>query len=130
MNSREKKNKQFGIFFSIIFILFSIYFYLSADWKFTSIFFLLSFIFIFISFTSPNKLNLLNKIWIKLGNFLGKVISPVILSIIFFSLITPVSLIGRLFKRDILKLKKQKLQSYWINRSQTEISSESFKNQF
>ena len=76
----------------------------------------------------PSLLTPLNKAWFSLSLFLGKVVSPMVLSIIFFVLITPVALITRLVGRDVLLLKKRSVSSYWINKES--IESESFKNQF
>jgi hypothetical protein len=65
----------------------------------------------------------------RLGFLLGKIISPIILGVIFFGLITPYGIVMRMFGRDELNLKKIKNKSYWINRSN--ISSQiNFKKQF
>jgi hypothetical protein len=77
---------------------------------------------------APNVLAPLNKAWLSLSLFLGKVVSPMVLSIIFFILITPVAVISRLFGRDALLLKKRRVPSYWIDKES--IEPESFKNQF
>jgi hypothetical protein len=65
-----------------------------------------------------------------LGLLLGKIISPIVLGLIFFVLITPVSLVTRLFGRDELKMKKRSVESYWVDRSPPEPPSNTFKNQY
>jgi hypothetical protein len=65
-----------------------------------------------------------------LGLLLGKVVSPIVLALLFFLLITTISLITRLFGRDELKMKKRSVDSYWMNRSPPGPSSDSFKNQY
>jgi hypothetical protein len=61
---------------------------------------------------------------------LGKIVSPIVLGLIFFVLITPAALITRLFGRDELKIKKRTVESYWVDRSTLGLESESFKNQY
>ncbi len=69
-------------------------------------------------------------LWIKLGDLMGKVVSPLVLGVIFFGLIAPLGLLTRLWGRDELRLKRLKTHSYWINRIPQGPSGESFKNQF
>ncbi len=65
-----------------------------------------------------------------MGLGLGKIVSPIVLGIMFFLMITPLAIGMKLFKRDVLFLKKRKTKSYWINRNPQGPDSESFKNQF
>ena len=83
-----------------------------------------------VTFAAPNLLTPLNKAWMKLGELMGKVVSPLVLGVIFLLLITPVGLITRLFGRDELHLKRQNVESYWVNRSPAGPAGDSFKNQF
>lgn len=78
----------------------------------------------------PKMLRPLNLAWFKLGELMAKIVSPVVLGIIFYLLITPVGLVGRLFGRDELKLKRGQEKSYWIERDPPGPSGESFKNQY
>lgn len=77
----------------------------------------------------PILLRPFNWIWYWIGQILNKIVSPVVLSVLFFGLITPIAVISRLFGRDPLRLKQRKTDSYWIDRSPTG-SSTSFENQF
>jgi len=72
----------------------------------------------------------LNRIWYEFGMLLGKVVSPIVLGMIFFLLITPISVMTRMCGRDELKIKKKSLQSYWVDRLPPGPLPESFKNQF
>ena len=83
-----------------------------------------------VAVTAPNLLTPLNKAWMKLGDLMGKVVSPLVLGMIFFVLITPVALVTRLFGRDELRLKKTDTCSYWIDRVPPGPAGDSFKNQF
>ena len=88
----------------------------------------LSSIFLIITIIRPNILTIFNKLWTKFGLLLGKVISPIIISLIFFFIITPIGLYFKVFRKDILNLKIiKKNSSYWINRKN---KIESMKKQF
>lgn len=81
----------------------------------------------------PILLSPLNKAWMLLGHLLGKIISPIVLGVIFFLIITPVAFVGRLMGRDELRLKRQALRSqptYWIDRKSPSPKGDSFHNQF
>lgn len=79
---------------------------------------------------SPRLLIPFNKAWHKLGELLGKIVNPIVLGVMFFGFLTPIALLGRLFGRDELRLKRQGKTSYWIERSPPGVAPESFKNQF
>jgi len=116
-------NKKFGIFFSLIFLI--LYLYLSNYFFLTT-----SVIFLFLSFFYSGSLQPLNKSWFKLGILLGNIISPIVLGFIFFLLITPISVIGKIFKRDHLKINLDKnIKTYWIRRDNS-FAKEDFNNQF
>jgi hypothetical protein len=81
----------------------------------------------------PKLLAPLNKAWYLLGDLLGKIISPIVLGVIFFLIITPVAFVGRLMGRDELRLRRQALRSqptYWIDRKSPSPKGDSFHNQF
>lgn len=78
----------------------------------------------------PRILVPLNRAWFHLSELLGKIVNPIVLGIIFFGILTPISLVTRLFGRDELRLKRRAVQSYWVDRDQTDSASHSFKNQF
>lgn len=79
---------------------------------------------------SPKLLTPLNKIWMHFGELLGKIISPLVLGIIFFLIITPTAIIGRALGRDELKLRRKPQSSYWIDRKSPSPKGDSFNNQF
>ena len=83
-----------------------------------------------VTLAAPRLLAPFNLAWFKLGLLMGKVVSPIVLGIIFFVLLTPVAVIGRLFGRDELRLKRKAVQSYWIERVPPGPDGDSFKNQF
>ena len=87
---------------------------------------------VFFAFTifMPIVLRPLNKAWYKLGLLMGRVVSPIVLGILFFILITPIAIVMRLAGRDPLKLRKQNVESHWIERVPPGPESTSFKDQF
>lgn len=130
-NIKTPSDKKFGYFFSVIFIILSIYFYHTNFFLVSLIFALLSFKFLLISILKPVLLNSLNILWMKFGFLIGSIVSPIVLGVIFFGIFTPISFITRLFGRDELNLKQNnKQKSYWINTDQNKLSSNLFEKQF
>jgi hypothetical protein len=79
---------------------------------------------------APTVLAPLNKAWFHLGILIGRVVSPIVVGALFFLLITPTALVTRLFGRDQLRLKRQNVDSYWIDREPPGPALDSFKHQF
>ena len=119
-------NKSFGFVFFVVFLLIGLY-PLIYDENVRIWFLIISFIFLVLGFLNSSILTPLNLLWFKFGILLGKLVSPIIMGIVFFLVVTPIGLIMRLFKKDLLKLKKNNAKSYWIKRSTNESS---MKNQF
>ena len=129
MDSNDIKigsNRSFGIVFFILFLLIAIYPLLSGDsvrlWSLAiaTIFFILGII-------NSSLLSPLNKIWFKFGLLLGRLISPLVMSLIFFLVVTPIALLMKLLKKDLLNLKFNKDNTYWIVKSGPKSK---MKNQF
>ena len=119
-------NRSFGIVFFVVFLFIALYpITYNGDirvWSLT-----ISFIFIILGLLNSKILTPLNKLWFKFGIFLGKIVSPLIMGVIFFFVVTPVGLIMRMLGKDVLNLKKNKDKSYWINKSGPKSK---MKNQF
>ena len=119
-------NKSFGIVFFVVFLLVSLYPLINNEgiriWSLV-----ISLIFLVLGILNSNLLSPLNKIWFKFGIFLGKIISPIIMGIIFFLVVTPIGLIMRLFGKDVLNLKYHDYKSYWIEKTGPKSK---MKNQF
>lgn len=123
-------NKKFGFFFTCFFALSAVYFHFKLNTFLSIIFLLSSALFLLLSIIAPSSLNSLNKAWYLLGLLLGRIVSPIILGIIFFLLITPTAIVMRFVGRDELRIKKRLSKSYWIKRVPPGPDPESFKNQF
>ena len=119
-------NRSFGIVFFIVFFLIAIYPLIKGnDLRLWSLF--LSFIFLFLGLINSKILQPLNILWFKFGIFLGKIISPIIMGIIFYLVVTPIGLIMRILGKDLLKLKFNNEKSYWIEKNDPKSK---MKNQF
>ena len=112
---KRSSEKSFGILFFIVFFLIGVWpllnGYIVSVWSL-----IISFIFLAIAFLKQELLKPLNSVWIKFGEVLGKVISPIVMAIIFFLIVTPLSFIIRMLGKDLLKLKISENYSYWIKR--------------
>jgi len=124
------KNYTFGWFFAAVFSALAIYAYWRGLNTVSLVTLIAAILFAAATLLTPQSLAPLNRLWYGLGMLLGKIISPIVLGLIFFVLITPVSLVTRLFGRDELKMRKRSVKSYWIDRSPPGPLSDSFKNQY
>tara|TARA_Y100001970_G_scaffold104360_1_gene130733 strand:+ start:662 stop:1045 length:384 start_codon:yes stop_codon:yes gene_type:complete len=125
-NVKISSNRSFGVVFFIVFLLIGLYpLTYNGEIRIWSLFF--SFIFIILGLLNSRILTPLNKIWFKFGLFLGKIISPLIMAIIFFLVVTPIGLIMRLIGKDVLNLKFNTKKSYWIEKDNLKSK---MKNQF
>ena len=122
-------NQSFGFFFSFVFAFAGVYNYFSANIFLALVLMIFALIFLFITLTKCDALEPLNKLWMRLGILLGRIVSPIVLGVIFFGLFTPIAILMRLSGRDELRLKFNRQLSYWISRGEP-IKSESFKQQF
>ena len=122
----KSSNKSFGIVFFLFFLIVSI-FPLFKDGNIRIWSFILSLIFLILGLINSEFLTPLNQLWFKVGLLLGKLISPIVMGLVFFIVVTPTGLIMKLLKKDILKLRKNSSKTYWVERPK--IKSE-MKNQF
>ena len=119
-------NKSFGVVFFIVFLLVAFYPLINqGDIKIWSL--VVSLIFLTLGFLNSKILTPFNKIWFKFGVLLGSFVSPIVMGIIFFVIVTPTSLVMMFLGKNLLNLKKGNKKTYWIERSK--ITSK-MKNQF
>ena len=122
----KSSNKNFGIVFFLFFFIVAVYpMYFGENFRFWS--FIISLIFLILGLINSRILTPLNFLWFKFGILLGKILSPVVMGLIFFLVVTPTGLIMRALRKDLLNLKKKDAKSYWIKRN---ISKTDMKNQF
>ncbi len=127
--SKEKlpSNKNFGIVFFLVFIIIGLWPLLeNNEIRYWSIF--TSLIFLLLGLLNSKILKPLNKLWFYFGILLGRMISPLVMGIIFYLIVTPIGLLMRLFRKDILNLKyNTNSRSYWIKKDGPKSK---MKNQF
>ena len=125
MKINKKNNFTFGILFFIFFLIIGLYPLISVGviriWSVV-----LSLVFLIITITRPNLFTFLNRSWIQFGIILGKIISPIVMGLVFFFVVIPSGIIVRILKKDVMSLKRG-TSSYWINR---EDKLQSMKKQF
>ena len=125
-NIKIGTNKSFGVVFFIFFFIVSI-FPLFKDGNIRIWVLIIAVIFLILGLLDSKVLTPLNKIWFKFGILLGSIVSPIVMGIVFFAIVTPTSLIMRVLGKNLLNLKKDNKKTYWIERSK--IKSK-MKNQF
>lgn len=125
MKINKSSNKSFGIVFFIFFLIVSFYPLINNEnlrvWAL-----LVSLIFLVLGLINSSILTPLNSLWFKFGILLGKIVSPIVMAIVFFGVVTPTGIFMKFFKKDLLNLKKKNKKSYWIERK----SKSEMKNQF
>jgi hypothetical protein len=112
----QSSNKSFGLLFFVVFLILALW-PLKNGSNINLYFIIASTIFLILGLINSKLLSPLNKSWIKLGEILGMIIAPIVMALVYFVILTPVSFIVRLFGKDLLGLKflKEK-ETYWIKR--------------
>ena len=114
INIKRKDNIIFGILFFVFFLIIGLY-PLKSDGIIRVWSIIFSLVFLIITIIKPKLFTFLNKLWIKFGILLGKIISPIVMGLVFFCVVTPIGLLLRILKKDVMGLKRG-ASSYWINR--------------
>ena len=123
---RIGSNRSFGIVFFIFFLIIGTYpIFFQGELRIWSL--IVSIIFLLLGIINSRFLTPLNLLWFKFGMLLGIIVSPIVMGLVFFLVVTPTGMIMRILNKDLLRLKKKNIKTYWIERSS--IKSE-MKNQF
>ena len=125
INVNKNSNIIFGILFFILFLIIGLY-PLKSEGLIRIWSVVLSLVFLIITIIRPNLFTFINKLWIQFGILLGKIISPIVMGLVFFFVVTPIGIFVRILKKDVMGLKRG-TSSYWINR---EDKVQSMKKQF
>ncbi|MCA1510375.1 SxtJ family membrane protein [Bradyrhizobium sp. NBAIM01] len=124
-------NRRFGLTFCAVFIAFGTYAAIKGGVAAASgSLFSIGIAFGGIALTAPRILAPLNVLWFHFGELLGRIVSPFVLSIIYFGLLVPIAVVTRLLGRDELHLKRRPVASYWITRKPPGPTGQSFTHQF
>ena len=115
---KKSSSKSFGYLFFGIFLALAVWVYVKNQnlnyWLIGT-----STIFLVLTLIKSKILDVLNDLWIKFGELLGKIIAPIVMSIVFFLIVTPIGLVLKIIKKDLLKLKFNNGKSYWIEKNKT-----------
>ena len=123
----QSSNKSFGLLFFVVFLIIGLWPLKNGE-NLNIYFITASVVFLILGLLNSKLLTPLNKSWIKLGEILGVIIAPVVMALVYFVILTPLSLIVRLFGKDLLGLKLLKnKETYWIKRKK---NPGSMKKQF
>ena len=124
---KASTERNFGFVFAAVFVIISLYpLWFGKNMHLWAC--IIAFIFFFFAIFLPKVLILPNKLWFKLGSFLGAIVSPIIMGMIFFLTVTPTGIIMGLLGKNFLNPKiKNPIKSYWIKRKK---SVSSMENQF
>lgn len=127
INIKQGSNKNFGYVFSFIFFLIGFFpLFFDGSPRLWSI--CIGLVMISITLLKASLYQTPNYLWFKLGILLGRVVSPIIMVLIFFLIIFPTGLLLRLFRKDVLGLRFDKnKKTYWVHRDEP---MQSMKNQF
>jgi len=125
-NIKIGSNRSFGIVFFVVFLSIGLWPILTDNqlriWSIV-----ISLIFLILGIFNSKILTPFNKVWFRFGIFLGNFVAPIIMGIVFFLVVTPTGLIMKLFRKDLINLRKNNSDTYWIEKK--DIKS-SMKNQF
>ena len=109
-------NRNFGLVFFIVFLIVSTWPLTNEEpvriWSA-----IISSVFLVLGLMNSQLLNPLNKLWFKFGMILGAIVSPVVMGVVFFLVVTPIGLIMKIMGKDLLNKKyDKKKRTYWLKR--------------
>ena len=113
---KKSSNRSFGILFFLVFLGFGLW-PLTKEMSPNIYLIIISVIFLILGLLNSKLLSPLNNLWIKFGEILGKIIAPIVMAVVYFLILTPISLLVRLFGKDLIEMKfNNNIKSYWIKR--------------
>ncbi len=113
---KKSSNRSFGILFFLVFLGFGLW-PLTNEMSPNIYLIIISVIFLILGLLNSKLLSPLNNLWIKFGEILGKIIAPIVMAVVYFLILTPISLLVRLFGKDLIEMKfNNSVKSYWIKR--------------
>ena len=122
-------NKSFGIVFAVVFLIVATWpLFWGNELRIWAT--IASLAFLGTAFLFPNILSPLNTLWTKFGLLLHKIVTPLVMGLVFFVVVSPIAILMRIFAKRPLSLKYENIDSYWIRRDPSGPDAESFNNQF
>ena len=121
-------NRSFGLVFFLVFLIISLWNFRGDINEIRFVPFYFSLFFLFLGILNSKFLTPLNKLWFKFGLFLGAIVAPIVMGIVFFLVVTPIGIIIRILGKDLVNKKYDKnKKTYWIKYNKT---SDTMKRQF
>ena len=129
---RNFSSKSFGIFLALVLLILASFLWQTTDhyFQYEAVILAGSLLVLLVSFLAPHLLSKPADLWYYTGQGIAKITNPLILGVLFFGVVTPTSIICKLFARNVLKLKAENCSSYWTEREHKKFSQRSFKQQF
>ena len=112
---KKSSSKSFGYLFFGLFLILSLWPVLN-DNSINFLFLSISAVFLILTILKAKILDFLNNYWIKLGELLGRVVAPIIMFLVFFVIVAPLSLLTKLLKKDLLNMRFNDSKTYWTNK--------------
>ena len=113
---KRSSNRSFGLLFFVVFLVIA-FWPLTKKSEINLYLISIALIFLVLGLLNSKILSPLNKAWIKLGEILGRIVAPVVMAVVYFIILTPISLLVRLFGKDLIGMKFcNDIKSYWIKR--------------
>jgi len=127
---KASSNRSFGWVFTAVFLIIAVWPLVSGGMvRWWSLFVAAGFALVTVA--APNLLALPNRLWLRFGLLLNRIISPVVLALLFYLVVTPMGTLMRAFGKDSLRLRRHASDaSYWIKRDPPGPKPDSMNHQF
>ena len=113
---QNNQNRSFGLLFFFVFFILALW-PLTKKGELNLYLISIALIFLVLGLLNSKILSPFNNVWIKLGEILGRIIAPIVMAIVYFLILTPISLLVRLFGKDLIGIKfSNDIKSYWVER--------------
>ena len=115
----NENNKSFGILFFVVFLLVGLWPLIKGNEP-RIILLPIALMFLILGLTNSRILSPLNRSWVKLGELLGRIIAPIVMALVYFTVLTPISFLVKIMGKDLLKTKLSNTENtYWIKREKS-----------
>jgi len=130
MTTNLPPDRHFGLVFTVLFAALAVVSYIRGGHAFVWLL-SLSALTGLVALISPRWLRPLNRLWMKFAGLLHAIVSPVVLAVLYFLILTPFGFVRRLGGRDTMRRRiDPQIDSYWISREPPGPPPESLRNQF
>jgi len=128
-NTRFRELRRFGLTLALVLAVLSVIFYLKQK-SFYPYFSALSLLFLVTALAKPLILEPVERLLMKVTSAIGSILTAIILSVLYFAVITPIGILLKMSGKDLLNLRKVDAASYWIKKEEGDLSKERYEKQF